>query len=504
MSDPLLTTLCSICHSEPPKYKCPRCGARTCSLACVRKHKSWASCSGERDPAAFVPRPQLRTDSGIDHDYNFISKIERARQRFEKEVTDGKNSLFSERELRGPRGGEDRRFEKVWYGDQLHHVPVAAAAAARGDGFRRRRGQGRPGDEGRFLSGLEKQVRRRLRAHDIEVISVPKGLSRQKQNKTAWNRRTNTINWQVEWIIRSHTCSFSTADPTEDGDVRILHKTLDENPLYKAFAGTLDWHAAGVKRAHELDNREGEIGDELPPNKRRRTGRRKQYQPGGDAVPGAVQDLETTWEASEYSLQDSRSGQWSRVSTLGAAPGTAEEREMALSKLQFLLLKPNPSGDGLKHLIPLSSFESLLSALSGRTVIEFPSIYVFDADTTPPAGFTLASTERRPPKAQEEPTESGDDASNPTHRRGGSSAGRRGGRARQPARPETVNPDTGAERLEEGEIDSENEPLGAGIDHAADLGDGTSSSSSSDGEESLEPSAPNTQQGLVDYDSSSD
>lgn len=33
-------TCCSVCQTEPPKYKCPKCRASYCSVACCRKHKA--------------------------------------------------------------------------------------------------------------------------------------------------------------------------------------------------------------------------------------------------------------------------------------------------------------------------------------------------------------------------------------------------------------------------------------------------------------------------------
>ncbi len=38
-------TLCEVCGEKPFKYTCPGCNKRTCSLACVKKHKlDVASC----------------------------------------------------------------------------------------------------------------------------------------------------------------------------------------------------------------------------------------------------------------------------------------------------------------------------------------------------------------------------------------------------------------------------------------------------------------------------
>lgn len=397
MSDPLLTTLCTICHREPPKYRCPRCSVRTCSLPCTKKHKAWASCSGERDPAAFVPRQRLVTDAGVDHDYNFISSIERAKERFEKTVVDDKR-LLGEAEVRGPKPGqEDRRFEKVWYGDQLVHEPaVASAAAARGGG----------GRGGRWGGGLQARfdqlVRQRLRRNDIRVLTMPKGLSRQKENKTAWNRRTNTINWQVEWLL----FNIAGTGTKDDGPVRVCHKSLDEKPLYRALADALEWERSAAqkrKRARE----EGDVGDDEDehPQKRPKGPTRKQRALQQVEAMTPCQDWpSSTWPATEYSLQCTVTGRWSQVSSDPSVPRSGEEEAAELAKLRFFLLKPATPDDPLKGLIPLSSADNLVGALSGRTIIEFPTLYVVRPDAALPNGLALASPFRRSkdPDSEEE------------------------------------------------------------------------------------------------------
>lgn len=57
-------------------------------MPCVKRHKQWAQCSGKRDPTKFVKKSQLATPAGIDHDYNFLSGIERDLEKSEKSVTE--------------------------------------------------------------------------------------------------------------------------------------------------------------------------------------------------------------------------------------------------------------------------------------------------------------------------------------------------------------------------------------------------------------------------------
>jgi hypothetical protein len=46
---------CAVCGEQPPKYRCPGCDVRSCSAACVARHKADSGCTGKRDRLAFVP-----------------------------------------------------------------------------------------------------------------------------------------------------------------------------------------------------------------------------------------------------------------------------------------------------------------------------------------------------------------------------------------------------------------------------------------------------------------
>lgn len=122
-------------HTNAPKYTCPGCTARTCSLPCVKKHKQRASCSGKRDPTKYVKSSQLLTAAGIDHDYNFISGIER-------DIAKKDQSSFDRKSIRD--------------GQQ---APVAHV----------QRNQ-------RFLN--------RLQETKVMVEKAPTGMARQRQNRT--------------------------------------------------------------------------------------------------------------------------------------------------------------------------------------------------------------------------------------------------------------------------------------------------------------------------------
>lgn len=53
--------LCEICSEQPPKYRCPVCKVRYCSLGCFKNHKLDSSCQPVTDTTPSVPTPPLQT-----------------------------------------------------------------------------------------------------------------------------------------------------------------------------------------------------------------------------------------------------------------------------------------------------------------------------------------------------------------------------------------------------------------------------------------------------------
>lgn len=84
----LLSDLCHFCNESPPKYRCPACDSRTCSLKCSNRHKAYKQCSGTRDPTAYVRRSKLTTPTALNRDFNFLAGVERAVTRGSEISTD--------------------------------------------------------------------------------------------------------------------------------------------------------------------------------------------------------------------------------------------------------------------------------------------------------------------------------------------------------------------------------------------------------------------------------
>lgn len=133
------------CGAEP-KYTCPRCATKTCSLQCSKAHKVRDKCNGQRDPAAFVPLIKY-TQGTWDGDYAWL---------------------------------ESTRRQVAEWGEGLE--------VERGDSGGRGRGRGRGGKVQRKprqikLDGLKWA----LSEIGVDVDILPDGMQRRRDNQSSWN-----------------------------------------------------------------------------------------------------------------------------------------------------------------------------------------------------------------------------------------------------------------------------------------------------------------------------
>ncbi|KKY36512.1 hypothetical protein UCDDA912_g03422 [Diaporthe ampelina] len=404
MADPLLNTLCSICHISTPKYTCPGCNSHTCSLECNKKHKSWANCSGKRDPTAYMPASKLKTAAGVDHDYNFLSAIERERERNQREIVD-ERKLFSEKEL--GQLDDPYSFRKQWFGENVHFHPVSNAPRLFGSD-----GEDSDGDEGEGRSNrrnipakasqLTRHVRQRLAFENVQVVQMPVGMTRQRENTTSWNRKTRRINWCVEWIVYG--------DGGDQGEelkerTRIRHKALETTPLYKALGNSMAWYKRGQQADDDVvDDEEIELAQAGRHNKVLIHEVKESRHRGGS---DAMQEGESAaWPTrTQYPTQNPFTGAWASDAGASATSWLADAEVEACRRHRFYLLRPLTVAGKPRELIPVGATEELGAALRGRTVLEFPTIYVLppsevSSTTEPeslplPEGHILGSTERR-------------------------------------------------------------------------------------------------------------
>ncbi|KAH7347921.1 HIT zinc finger protein [Plectosphaerella cucumerina] len=440
-SDPLLTTLCSICHIQPPKYRCPRCAVRTCSLACTRRHKAWSSCSGIRDATAYVPPSKLKTPAGVDHDFNFLSGIERSVQRSEKEIVEERGLLASEDlrpvEVRSVqwRKGKDGTRKRVLVTEVL-----------------RNRGTGAGGGNAACRPDMSKQMKKRLSTFGTRITRMPAGMTRQKQNGTTVAKSSGRMNWQVEWLLVGESKEAGKKQEA-DGDTdealqvtAILGKSLDHLALYTAFDSNYTTYTESLAPRPAAAEEEEEDAAEQLPSRSSKQKKRKQPPPVVEVQNHAT----ATWPLSDYSLQPHPATAWKRYSGTALFTGVTQA-ELELQKKYSFHLAPNPlskTTDGRILVHPVDPLTPLAEALRDIRVLEFPTFYVVPASASLPT-----SSFKSTPKPSSSPGATSTKRKRQDAGRGGKalSGGRPGKKARRD--------------LEEGEVHSgEDEPLQAGSD----------------------------------------
>ena len=151
--------LCAICSNEPPKYTCPRCSTKSCSLACSKAHKAQTGCTGERDRTAFVPMNEYDYGTLV-NDYSFLEDVGRKVEGWGREIV---------------KDGIDRRD---------------VSSAVRGTSMRGGRGRGR-GRKRTMGHGQERRqyLAMQLALRDVDMDILPSGMERARRNRSCWNSR---------------------------------------------------------------------------------------------------------------------------------------------------------------------------------------------------------------------------------------------------------------------------------------------------------------------------
>jgi len=115
---------CFVCLSQAPRYTCPGCKKRTCSLPCVQQHKIDTNCSGRRNAADYVEKKSMG-DRMLLSDYRFLEDGGRKLFSLQKEFTE--HTLFKPY----PKGSRKTLFEQANNrGFVLWGLPIGMARRA--------------------------------------------------------------------------------------------------------------------------------------------------------------------------------------------------------------------------------------------------------------------------------------------------------------------------------------------------------------------------------------
>ncbi|KAJ4367299.1 Box C/D snoRNA accumulation [Neocucurbitaria cava] len=289
----------------------------------------WAQCSGQRDPTKFVKKSQLVTPAGIDHDFNFLTGIERNLEKAERTVN-------------------------------------ATSLGAPSDPQPKSRNQ--PG--GTPYGRLEA-------AAGVQIIRAPKGMSRQKENKShpsSTKKAKQNVVWTIEWIDDANkrvlTETSSTFTVTEACPF-IDHKSKKrkqgaEVPVTSKSTKLQDATHTPTNQDKSLEPLEHQVDIDTEESKR--------LSPGPRASPITSNQVPETPQGETHLAHPHNANPRNDGSST---------QPLGTGQYRFFLLKPRTSSSR-RVLIPLldPSTQTLAEYLHGRTVLEFPTIYAFPTSAT--------------------------------------------------------------------------------------------------------------------------
>ncbi|XP_071445285.1 box C/D snoRNA protein 1 isoform X2 [Hetaerina americana] len=136
---------CEVCQNGDIKYTCPRCEVKTCSLKCVKIHKSELDCNGERDKVAYKSLSRF-------------TNLDLLNYRLMEEIT---------RSVDGYHRDQSKRFTRTRRELPYHLNQLKIAAMKRG----------------------------------CQLNFLPQNFSRHKSNQTFFDWKKNIIFWKVDWVF---------------------------------------------------------------------------------------------------------------------------------------------------------------------------------------------------------------------------------------------------------------------------------------------------------------
>ena len=209
-------------------------------------------------------------------------------------------------------------------------------------------------------------IHRMLKGMDIKVINAPKGMRRNTENTTSWNKKHRSIVWQVEWM--------------REGKKRELYRAMGNQPI-----GAV-WKLFCEEERHlamSLDEQKEE-------KKRKRAAETKSR-----AAKKRKLELESELDLTTIStIQNPETGAWNRTPALSTPPNISPqesaEREPKDYDFRLYLHRPLTPASFPKVLTLIEPSKPLTELLRKCDVLEFPTIYVFENHTAhPPPGFML-------------------------------------------------------------------------------------------------------------------
>jgi len=166
---------CCFTCGEPARYRCPACDVRSCSIACINKHKVSQACSGKRQAATFHAIGEF-DDSVLHRDYQFLESVSRV-------IDSGKRSRPT-CESSAP----------------VHHTERLAPA--------------------------RHQLLQRARERTMWLELLPHGMQRQRENTSRYDSKRRQICWRLELHFDQSDVRHVVANVAESTTLRDVLRPL--------------------------------------------------------------------------------------------------------------------------------------------------------------------------------------------------------------------------------------------------------------------------------------
>ncbi|GAA6010730.1 hypothetical protein JCM11491_002919 [Sporobolomyces phaffii] len=189
--------ICQTCNTTPARYSCPACSFPSCSLACSTSHKSTFNCTGVAPPVWSKPIQANEMNWGsLMRDQSYIAGVGRA-------IEDVGRQLVGDKLIpQGRRLGADETVRL---------------------------------DE---RSDKEDKMVREARNEGVELMLLPKGMSKRVKNATRWDPKKRQLEWMVEVSFQprpSADRSVPTQPPTVVATVPLPSNKPLQAVLLEAF-----------------------------------------------------------------------------------------------------------------------------------------------------------------------------------------------------------------------------------------------------------------------------
>ncbi|GAA5923182.1 hypothetical protein JCM1841_005919 [Sporobolomyces salmonicolor] len=165
--------LCQTCSAAPAKYTCPACAFPSCSLPCSTAHKQATNCSGVAPPLWSKPiQANEMTWGSLMRDQSYIAGVSRAVEEVGRQLVGDK--LIPQGRRAGPAEETVRLDER---------------------------------------SDKEEKMVREARNDGVELLLLPKGMSKRIKNGTRWDPKNNRLEWTVEVLFQPRPLTDRSAPP---------------------------------------------------------------------------------------------------------------------------------------------------------------------------------------------------------------------------------------------------------------------------------------------------